>query len=142
MQGLNLNKEEILKNIFSSSNWEEPTNKKLLENIKNRYFEDLQNYTYINSINDLKENVKCGSLIRYFTYDGEIRYGGILLKKIIVKKNRIDDAILLLKNKQGQTWNFHFNNYLVFFNKNNENDKMRNLFISFLPDSALEEYNI
>lgn len=142
MNGLNLNKDEILKNIFSSSNWEEPTNTKLLENIKNRYYEDLENYNYINSINDLKENVKCGCLIRYFTYDGEMRYGGILLKKIIIKKNRIDDAILLLKNKQGQTWKFHFNNYLVFFNKNNKNDKMRNLFISFLPDSALEEYTI
>ena len=142
MSQLNLNKDEILQNIFSSSSWEEPNHNKLIENINERYYEEIQNYSYIKSINDLKENVKCGGLIRYFTYDGEIRYGGILLKKILVKKNGIEDAVLLLKNTQGQTWKFHFNNYLVFFNNNNENDKMRNIFISFLPDSALEDYKI
>ena len=137
-----LNKDEILQNIFSSGNWEEPRNNELIQNIKDRYFEELNNYKYVNSINYLKENVKCGCLVRYFTHEGEIRYGGILLKKILVKKNGIDDAMLLLKNAQGQTWKFHFNNYLVFFNKNNKNEKMRDIFISFLPDSAQEDYKI
>jgi len=137
-----LNKDEILQKLFSSGNWEEPCNTDLIKNINDRYYEELQNYKYIKSINYLKENVKCGGLIRYFTYDGEIRYGGILLKKILIKKNGIDDAILLVKNSQGQKWKFHFNNYLVYFNKNSKNDKMRDIFISFLPESAREDFNI
>ena len=143
MTELNLNKDNILKNIFSSNKWEEPTeyNKQLLNNINKRYYNDLINYKYIKSINDLKENVNCGGLIRYFTYDGDIRYGGILLKKVLIKKNGINDAILLLKNSQGQTWKFHYNNYIIFYNNNNnKNDKMRDLFISFLPESAKEDY--
>ena len=139
-----MNKDLILQNIFSSNSWTNPSdnNKLLLKQIEESYYNELKNYNYIHSINDLKENVLCGCLIRYFTYDGEIRYGGILLKKIVIKKNGIDDAILLLKNSQGQTWKFHFNNYMVFYNKNNRNSDLRDIFINYLPDSAKEEYEI
>lgn len=142
MSNLHLKKDIILQNIFSSNSWSNPSNKILLENIKESYYNELENYTYVKSINDLKENVKCGGLIRYFTYDGEMRLGGILIKKVLVKKNDIDDALLVLKNKQGITWKFHFNNYMVFFNPNDKTIELKNFFISYLPESAKEEYNI
>jgi hypothetical protein len=144
MSNASLKKDIILQNIFSSSSWTNPSdnNKILLKQIEDSYYNELKNYNYIHSINDLKDNVQCGGLIRYFTYDGEIRYGGILLKKILIKKNGIDDAILLLKNSQGQTWKLHFNNFMVFYNKNSKNEDLRDLFINYLPDSAKEEYNI
>lgn len=144
MSNTYLNKNIILKNIFSSKSWSNSSdnNKLLLKQIEDSYYNELKNYNYIHSINDLKENVNCGSLIRYFTYDGDIRYGGILLKKIFIKKNGINDAILLLKNSQGQTWKFHFNNFIIFHNKNNKNEKLRDIFISFLPESAIEDYTI
>lgn len=134
----------LLENLFSSNSWSEPTkhNQLILNSIEESYYNDIKDYNYIKSLTDLKENVKCGGLIRYFTYDGDIRYGGILLKKIFIKKNDIDDAILVIKNTSGNIWKFHFNNYYVFFNSNNRNDKIRNLFINFLPDSAKEEYEI
>lgn len=142
MSNLYLKKDIILQNIFSSDSWNNPSNKILLKQIEERFYNELENYKYVESINDLKENVKCGGLIRYFTYDGDIRYGGILLKKVFIKKNDIDDAFLVLKNKQGDTWKFHFNNYMVFFNPNDKTLELKNFFISYLPEKAKEEYNI
>lgn len=139
-----LSKDEILDKIFSSDLWECPKlqKNKTIENIQNSFHSELKNYELITSIEELKTKVQPGGLIRYFTYDGEIRYGGILLKKILIKKNDLDDAILLLKNSQGKTWKFHFNNFIVFFNKNEPNQDIRDFFINYLPENAFEDYNL
>lgn len=144
MLKLTSKKDIILQNIFSSNSWtnKSKNNQLILQQIKDSYFEQIDGYTHINSIQELKENIQCGCLIRYFTYDGDIRFGGILLKKIFVKKNDINDALLLLKNSQDQTWKFHFNNFIVFYKNTNRNQDLRNIFLNYVPENINEDYEI
>lgn len=144
MLKLTSKKDIILQNIFSSNTWtnQSKNNELILKQINDSYYEQINEYTHINSIQELKENIQCGCLIRYFTYDGDIRFGGILLKKIFIKKNEIDDAILLLKNSNGQTWKFHFNNFIVFYKNTNRNQDLRNIFLNYVPDNINEDFQI
>lgn len=139
------NKNTILEKIFSSKSWVSPTKKntEMIDNIYETYYNELIDYEYIQSINDLNHTVREGGMIRYFTYDGDIRYGGFILKKIFIKKNDINDCIILIKNSKGGKWKIHFNNYIIFYKKQKtRNSDIRNLFISYLPESAQEDCDI
>ena len=140
-----ISKDVILKQIFSCNSWKSHTNNlnNLIKAINERYYNELKNFNRIKSLQELKENIPLGGFIRYFTYDGEIRYGGILLKKIFIKKNDINDAFIVIKNSKNETWKIYFNNYIVYYAKHhNQNEDIKSLFISYLPQSAIEEINL
>lgn len=140
-----ISKETILDQIFSSNSWKSNTNnlKNLIKAINERYYNELKNFHRVKSLQQLKEKTHPGGFIRYFTYNGEIRYGGILLKKIFIKRNDINDAFLVIKNTKGETWKIYYNNYIVYYTKHhNINDDIKSLFISYLPQSAIEEINL
>jgi len=70
-----------------------------------------------------------GGYIRYVDSDNEIKWGGILLKKI--KKNNID--YMIIANSQMKCITVSFYRNTIFYKKHiTASDKNRKLFISYL----------
>lgn len=98
----------------------------------NNYKEQLENYTFVKSKEELYE-LKLSGYIRYFDLDNNIKFGGILIK-VFQTKNDIEDKkknILLLQNSDGIRWSISWENNFIFYKKQTKKgDHLRNIFIS------------
>ena len=109
---------------------------KELENKANDYkkkFPDiLNNYKLVKSKKKL-ENCKNGGYIRYVNKEGQLRFGGILLK--VFKPPESDITMLLLQNKNNNKWSITWERNIIFYKQQvKKGDNLRNLFISLLND--------
>ena len=123
-------KKEILKIIEKNYDYDKIQEKlnNLIEKFEIRYEKELEDYIYID-YNDLISKVKYGGYIRYVNLNGELRWGGVLLK---INNLESSDAKLLLMNTSKKIWEIKFSKNYVFYKKHTTyNDKLRELFISY-----------
>jgi hypothetical protein len=125
------NNEKFIEEFFmSQKEWEIKRDKKI-KYFYDKYKEELEDYVFINNIDKYNKIVKSGGYIRYFNYDEELRWGGILLKKIM---GEFDDLhIMILMNSTGERTTVSYEKNYIFYKKHTTAaDKTRKLFISYL----------
>lgn len=126
---------KMIDSIMTQDEWEN-NKKKYIESLFSKYKTKLADYIWIENLEDYDE-IKLGGYIRYVNLNGELKWGGILVKKII-KKNGIH--IMSLINSANEIFNLSYEkNYIFYKKRTSRNDKIRELFISYLDK---EKYNI
>ncbi len=119
----NINK--FIDSIITETEWKQ--NKINEINIlKEKYKKELDKYNIVEK-KDLNK-IKIGGYIRYINLDNEIKWGGILVKKI--KEN--DFNFLLLKTNINIIKICFEKNIIFYQNHRTSSDKMREIFISYL----------
>lgn len=114
-------KKELIKNIDFNDNNE------YINELINKYSKELEDYKYVNG-KDIKK-ILVGGYIRYINLDGDLKFGGILIRKDNIKK--ISKTMLVLKNSKGKIWKVSYKRNYIFYKKHTTiNDKFRDLFIS------------
>jgi hypothetical protein len=101
-----------------------------IQYLKDKYKKELENFIYIEKINQLYEYPKL--FIRYIGINGKLGWGGILLR--IEQVN--NKFFIYLINKKKKSWYIEFDKNYIFYQKiiktNNEN--IRNIFTDFLTE--------
>ena len=93
---------------------------------REKYTEELSEYVFIPTKEDLLEHVKKGGYIRYINLKGELRWGGILVSTFQGKKS----LKMILQNKTYKRWIISWNkNYIFYRPHRTSSDKLRELFI-------------
>lgn len=107
-------------------------NKKLkVEIFKSKYNDELEDYVYIKNVEDYNK-IQKGGYVRYFNLNDELKWGGILIKKI--KNNNTD--LMVLCNSSCNRFVVSFQKNYIFYKKHQTaSDKTRKIFMS-----ALEKY--
>jgi hypothetical protein len=102
-----------------------------VKNFFKDYSEELEDYEYVKDLNNYNK-MKPGGYVRYFNLHEELRWGGILIKKI--KQNDMD--LMVLSNTNCARFIVSFQkNYIFYKHHQTTADKTRKLFMS-----ALEKY--
>jgi hypothetical protein len=102
--------------------------KNIIKQLINQYQNELEDYYFIDTINDYN-NMDNGGYVRYFNLNKELKWGGILIKKI--KQNDMDMMILSNSNCDRFAVSFR-KNYIFYKNHTTQADKTRKLFLSYL----------
>tara|TARA_Y100000389_G_C17375304_1_gene471301 strand:- start:769 stop:1161 length:393 start_codon:yes stop_codon:yes gene_type:complete len=122
--------DEILKNLPSQKQWKDDIDKKINSWFK-KYPKELEDYKFVYSLDQLRNEIKAGGYIRYFNNNEELRYGGFLVRKI----EEDDNYRLSLMNMNGRKWTIVWSRNYIFYKKHTTaNDKLRKIFISLLED--------
>lgn len=117
----------ILSTMKTQKEWIQERNYNIDKLIK-LYSAELEDYRPIFDSYDY-DNMDLGGYIRYVDSNNEIKWGGILLKKI--KKNNID--YMIVANSQMKCITVSFYRNTIFYKKHiTASDKNRKLFISYL----------
>jgi hypothetical protein len=125
------NIDKFIDSIMTQNEWEKNIKKKI-NYFTEKYKNELEDYIYIKNI-EMYNKIPLGSYIRYFNFNNELKWGGILLKKY--KSN--DFNIMLVINSSYKINKLSFQKNYVFYKKKiSQSDKTRKLFLSFL-----EKYN-
>lgn len=120
----------FLTQIETQKEYEDNINKKI-EKLKIKYKNELEDYDYISNLKSY-EKIKKGGYIRYFNLNEELKWGGILIKK--VKDNNMD--LMVLCNSGCNRFVVSFQkNYIFYKPHQTASDKTRKLFLS-----ALDKY--
>jgi porphobilinogen deaminase len=128
----NLSKREKQLDIFLNSiktqeDWIKDKEKYIIK-ITNLYSKYLEDYTIVKNISEY-EMILVGGYVRYVDSMDELKWGGILIKKI--KKNNIDYMILANTNMKRLTVSF-YRNTIFYKNHTTASDKTKKFFISYL----------
>ena len=111
---------ELLNDIDYSNN------QVFISSLFTRYPEELEDYTHINGTNI--NLMKLGGYIRNITFDGELKFGGILIK---IEKDKLQKMLLFLKNSNNNVWKIRYKNFHIFYKKTvTQADKFRKLFLT------------
>jgi hypothetical protein len=122
--------DEFLNQLESQEEYEY-NKKKKINFFKNKYKNELEDYYFIKDIKEYNK-IQNGGYIRYFNLNDEIKWGGILIKKI--KNNDMD--LMVLCNSGCNRFVVSFQKNYIFYKKHQTaSDKTRKLFMS-----ALEKY--
>ena len=106
--------------------------KKKINNFFDKYKNELEDYEYISNLKKYENNVVNGGYIRYFNLNDELKWGGILIKKI--KDNEMN--IMVLCNSSFKRFCVSFEKNYIFYKKHQTSaDKTRKIFMS-----ALDKY--
>lgn len=101
-------------------------NKQFVNNLFTNYSNELEDYIHINGNNI--DKMKLGGYVRYFTFDGELKFGGILIK---IQDNKLNKMLLFLKNSSNAVWKIRYKNFHIFYKNNvTSADKFRKLFLT------------
>ena len=120
----------FLNQLESQKEYENKKNLKVTE-LKNKYKNELEDYNFVKDKHAF-EKIKKGGYVRYFNLNEELKWGGILIKK--VKNNDMD--LMVLCNSGCNRFVVSFQkNYIFYKNHQTASDKTRKLFMS-----ALEKY--
>lgn len=112
----------------------EPNNK--INNYLEIYKNELKDYKYVNSLEELYD-LKSAGYIRYINLNGELKFGGILIK-VFESENKDEfnkKNLILLQNSNNNKWVISYErNYIFYKNQTKKGDNLRNLFISLLDE--------
>jgi hypothetical protein len=98
-----------------------------LEKLKKKYKNELNDFTYVNHINDII--ILKDAFIRYISVKGQIGYGGFYYK--VIKEN--NNFFILLINQNKKIWKVSFNDNFIFYKFiENNNDQKRMYFTDLL----------
>jgi hypothetical protein len=99
-----------------------------IQNMIFKYKEYLEDYTIVKDKKDYN-NIKVGGYVRFIDCNNNMKWGGILLKKII--NNDID--YMIIANTENKKLQVSFYRNTIFYKKHTTaSDKTRKLFISYL----------
>ena len=102
-----------------------------IEELKKKYKNELEDYQYIKDLKQY-EKIQNGGYIRYFNLNDELKWGGILIKKI----NNNDMDLMVLCNSGCNRFVVSFQKNHIFYKPHQTaSDKTRKLFLS-----ALDKY--
>lgn len=122
--------ENFVIQLESQEEYEYNVNLKVKE-FKSKYSNELEDYNYIKNIEEYNK-IQKGGYVRYFNLNDELKWGGILIKKI--KNNNMD--LMVLCNSGCNRFVVSFQKNIIFYKKHQTaSDKTRKLFMS-----ALEKY--
>lgn len=114
-------------NVMTQKEWAN-IKKKKLNYFYEKYNSELEDYIYIDTLEEYNM-IQVGGYIRYFNYNEEFRWGGILAKKYKYK----DVNMMLLLNSAFKKNTISFeNNYIFYKNHTSQSDKMKKIFMSYL----------
>ena len=121
------NIDKFLRQIKTQKEWEKE--KKInVDNILNKYKGELEDYKLVKNVKEFNM-LKLGGYIRYVDSNDDLKWGGILLKKII--NNNIYKMILCNSSMDRYIISFHTNT--IFYKKHTTaSDKTRKFFVSLL----------
>lgn len=120
----------FLSQLESQEEYEYNINLKV-KDFKSKYSNELEDYNYIKNIEEYNK-IQKGGYVRYFNLNDELKWGGILIKKI--KNNNMD--LMVLCNSGCNRFVVSFQKNIIFYKKHQTaSDKTRKLFMS-----ALEKY--
>ncbi len=119
--------EQFLDSIITQEEWEIKIHKKI-NYFYEKYNLELEDYIYIKNI-DQYNHLKIGGYIRYFNFNDELKWGGILAKKY--NFNDINMMCLLNSFYKKNTISFE-KNYVFYKKHTTQADKTRKLFLSYL----------
>ena len=122
---------ELFLNQFESQNEFELKQKEKIDKFYSDYKDELEDYEYISDLNKYNK-LKKGGYIRYFNLNNELRWGGILIKKV---KNKHLDLMVLCNSTSNRFIVSFQKNYIFYKNHQTASDKTRKLFLS-----ALDKY--
>ena len=124
---------ELFLNQFESQEEYELKIKKKINSFYEKYKNELEDYEYISDLKKYEKSVLKGGYIRYFNLNDELKWGGILIKK--VQDN--DMNIMILCNSSFDRFCVSFEKNYIFYKKHQTAaDKTRKIFMS-----ALDKYN-
>jgi hypothetical protein len=126
-EDLTLTSTQICNNTFVDSNIKTKDNTSYINYLKEKYEIELSEYKYIS--NENIDELITGGYVRYVNMNEELKWGGILVKKVSQKK--LSRMKLVLKNTGNNYWNIKYKNFYIFYRKNfSKYDKFKDLFIS------------
>ena len=82
-------------------------------NLKNKFSSELYKYDYIDSNNI--NSLKCGNFLRLVDLDGNLKWGGMIMK--IINKDNLSKLKIQLRNNSNKSWYIKFIKYFVFYKK-------------------------
>ena len=120
----------FLNQIESEEEYNNNRNSKV-ELLKKKYINELEDYQFIYNIKEYN-SIKQGGYIRYFNLNEELKWGGILIKKI--KNNNME--LMILCNSGCNRFVVSLQKNFIFYKPHQTaSDKTRKLFMS-----ALDKY--
>ena len=123
--------ESFLNQMESQEEYEQNIENKINTFYK-KYINELEDYKYVKNLSEYN-NLKNGGYIRYFNLNDQLKWGGILIKKI--KNNDMD--LMVLSNSAFNRFTVSFQKNYVFYKEHQTaSDITRKIFLS-----ALEKYN-
>jgi hypothetical protein len=121
--------------IISQDKWDDKR-KKHIDYLSKKYYKELDNYIYVEDINEFND-IKLGGYIRFINNNDEIRWGGILAKKYNQENNHY---MIIINNDK--IIKICFEKNFIFYKKNRTaSDKMRDIFISSMDKYTDDNYN-
>ena len=119
---------DMIDSIMPEKEWKNKRIKKVEEILKT-YEKELDKYIWVEDIDEY-DNIKVGGYIRYVNFSDEFKWGGILIRKSM---NVEGNHIMHLKNSSEQYFNILYErNYIFYRQIVTRNDKLRDLFISYI----------
>lgn len=123
--------ELFLNQLESQEEWENKRKNKV-NKFMTKYSKELEDYIYVPTIKEYKK-INVGGYIRYFNLNDELKWGGILIKKI--KQDDID--LMVLANTSFERFVVSFQKNIIFYKPHTtSSDKIKKLFLS-----SLEKYS-
>tara|TARA_X000000950_G_scaffold240541_1_gene293649 strand:+ start:279 stop:707 length:429 start_codon:yes stop_codon:yes gene_type:complete len=124
--------DNIIDSIKTQKSYEKDLEKKS-DIYKQKYPDLLEGYQLVKNKKELQKCKNAG-YIRYINVNGEIRYGGTLLK-ISNPPNNDQITLLLLKNSTNSIWSITWEKNTIFYKDQvKKGDNLRNLFITLIDD--------
>lgn len=118
---------DFVDSICTQENFEKKKLEKV-EKLYDLYEGELEDYLFVKD-KVAYDKIILGGYIRYINYNDELKWGGILLKKVINK----DKNIMVLANTLNKTYNVSFENNYVFYKfHTTQSDKLKKIFLSYL----------
>ena len=119
----------FIDNIMTQEEYEYNKQHEINKYIKT-YSKELDKYDYIETIDDYNK-IKLGGYIRYINFNGELKWGGFLIKKDINISNNFN--IMTIANSHKQYIKVSFQNNHIFYKPHTTStDKLKDIFISYL----------
>jgi hypothetical protein len=119
--------DSFINNIMTKKEWEKKQNKKI-NYFYDKYSNELEDYIYIDTIEKYNHIMK-GGYIRYFNFNDELRWGGILAKKY--DYNNMNMMVLLNTSFKKNIVSFE-KNYIFYKKHTTQADKTKKIFMSYL----------
>jgi hypothetical protein len=119
--------DNFLKQLESQEEWNIKRKNKVKQFYK-LYSKELEDYIFIKNI-QIYNQIEVGGYIRYINLNHELKWGGILIKKIVQN----DMELMILSNSASDRIIVSFQKNYIFYKKHTtNNDKVRKLFLSVL----------
>lgn len=130
--------ENFINNYKTQDQWEDEQYQ-IVKQLIDENEKELEDYNYVKDLNNYNK-IKKGGYVRYFNSNYELKWGGVLIKKVIDKKKEMTLHLMILMNSNGERNLVSFEKNYIFYKKHmTASDKTRKLFMSYLEYETIDE---